>query len=507
MINIIAIYVRQSVDKIDSISIETQIDFCKVRILPNEDYEIFSDKGYSGGTQNRPQYQKMLALCRQGEVEKIVTYKLDRISRSLLHFVLLLEELEKTNTELVSCTESFSSRSEMGVMIMKMLMMFAEMERKNIRNRVRDNYYARGEKGFYLGGTTPFGYKKIPIKIHDKSTSGYEIIPFESEIITEIYNLYVFKNYSINQICKYLNGKKIYTRKGKAWTPNSLLRLVRNPFYVCADHRIYSFFAKENAHLTTPSENFVGKYGCVCYGEKKNRTGAKFSSFSEEHITLGNHRGIIPSHIWLLATEKSRQKRYVSSTKVSTKTFLCGLIKCGECGGNFTTTSAKGYIYFYCRKKKSGSCGTKISSVRGDFLEKIFSEIIKKVLISLSKEKRKTKISKDELSLRGEIATQKAKLSKVQEKIDVCCENELDELLNICQKLSQDIAQKQIILEKIVEKSCEMCYTDIAKLGENFQKLPFEIKKRISQEVAEKIIISETDIKKIKIYLKTGANL
>ena len=94
----IGIYVRQSVDKKDSISIESQIEACKRKLMPEEELlsEIFSDKGYSGkSTVNRPEFQRMMGLVRKGEITKIIVYKVDRISRSMLDFLKMKEEFDK----------------------------------------------------------------------------------------------------------------------------------------------------------------------------------------------------------------------------------------------------------------------------------------------------------------------------------------------------------------------------------------------------------------------------
>ena len=82
-----AIYVRQSVDKKDSISIETQIEECKSKISITEDYEIFKDKGFSGKSTDRPEFQRMMSEVKRGNVTKIVVYKYERISRSLYDFI------------------------------------------------------------------------------------------------------------------------------------------------------------------------------------------------------------------------------------------------------------------------------------------------------------------------------------------------------------------------------------------------------------------------------------
>ena len=80
-----AIYARQSVDKKDSISIESQIEFCQHEVR-GQAYKEYPDKGYSGKNTDRPHFQEMLEDIQQGLIDTVVVYKLDRISRSILDF-------------------------------------------------------------------------------------------------------------------------------------------------------------------------------------------------------------------------------------------------------------------------------------------------------------------------------------------------------------------------------------------------------------------------------------
>ncbi len=492
-----AIYTRQSVDKVDSISIETQIDFCKQRLLQGEKFEIFTDKGYSGGTQNRPEYQRLVRMCKNGHIERVITYKLDRISRSLLHFVLLLEDLEKSDVELISCTENFSSRSEMGVIIMKMLIMFAEMERKNIRSRIRDNYYSRGEKGFYLGGCAPYGYKKVSIKICGKSTSGYEIIDLEAKVLEEIYNLYIIQDLSANGVCRELNRRNILTKAGGKWSANTLLRVIRNPFYVKSDYRVYEFFMSEGAVVTSSAEDFMSGFGCVCYGDKGQRKHSKFADFRGEHITVGGHLGVISSEMWLSAVEKSRRNNMAKVQKSGQKTYLSGLIFCSHCGYKYTTTSGNGYTYFYCRQRKIGSCDSKVGLVRADLLEEIVEHYVKLWLISHSCIKREAKDCTEEAMLRCELANLRCKAKKIQEEIAACNGEEVGFLVESL----REIGKKNLLLEKKVaeiqsKSSCN--FENLKDLAENFSPLPCSAKKAIVGYIVKKVEISENEM---RIYL------
>ena len=100
------IYARQSVDRKDSISIESQIDFCKYE-LKGGSCRVFKDKGYSGKNTDRPEFQKLLGEIRKGKVRRVIVYKLDRISRSILDFATMMELFQEYDVEFVSSTEKF----------------------------------------------------------------------------------------------------------------------------------------------------------------------------------------------------------------------------------------------------------------------------------------------------------------------------------------------------------------------------------------------------------------
>ena len=156
-----AIYARQSVDKADSISIESQIEYCSYETR-GEPWIAFSDKGYSGKDICRPGFQDMCRAIRNGKIKRVICYKLDRCSRSILDFANLLQELGHYQVEFVSCTEKFDTSTPVGRAMLNICIVFAQLERETIQQRVCDAYHSRCRKGFYMGGRIPFGYRLSP---------------------------------------------------------------------------------------------------------------------------------------------------------------------------------------------------------------------------------------------------------------------------------------------------------------------------------------------------------
>lgn len=137
-----AIYTRQSVDKADSISIESQMEFCKYETRGGE-FTCYSDRGFSGKNTDRPDFQRMMSDIKAGQIKRVIVYKLDRISRSILDFASMMEEFGKYGVEFVSCTEKFDTSTPMGRAMLNICIVFAQLERETIQMRVTDAYISR----------------------------------------------------------------------------------------------------------------------------------------------------------------------------------------------------------------------------------------------------------------------------------------------------------------------------------------------------------------------------
>lgn len=123
-----AIYGRQSIDKKDSISIESQFEFCRYELKGGEGRE-YKDKGYSGKNIERPDFQRLLQDIKLGLIKRVIVYKLDRISRSIVDFAKLMELFKQYDVEFVSCTEKFDTSTPMGRAMLNMKVLRPDEQR------------------------------------------------------------------------------------------------------------------------------------------------------------------------------------------------------------------------------------------------------------------------------------------------------------------------------------------------------------------------------------------
>jgi len=140
----------------------------------------YDDGGYSGGNVERPALNLLIEEIKQGNVDVIVVYKVDRLSRSLADFVRLVDLFNQHNVSFVSVTQQFNTSSSMGRLTLNVLLSFAQFEREVTSERIRDKIAASKRKGIWMGGVVPLGYD-----VHEK-----KLVTNKTEAVT-VRHIYV----------------------------------------------------------------------------------------------------------------------------------------------------------------------------------------------------------------------------------------------------------------------------------------------------------------------------
>ena len=164
-----AIYTRKSSEEgleQDFNSLDAQREACEAYIKSqmHEGWILldrqYDDGGYSGGTMERPAFKQLLKDIEDDEVDIVVVYKVDRLTRSLMDFAKIIDVFDKHNASFVSITQHFNTTTSMGRLTLNILLSFAQFEREVTGERIRDKFEASRKKGLWLSGTTPYGYIK-----------------------------------------------------------------------------------------------------------------------------------------------------------------------------------------------------------------------------------------------------------------------------------------------------------------------------------------------------------
>lgn len=227
----VAIYIRWSTDdQSDGTTLEVQLAGCQHYVLSqgwqvNDDL-TFVDDGYTGGNLDRPGLTKLRQLVKQGKVDCVVAFKVDRLSRSVIDTVNLVLEEWDGRTYLKSAREPIDTTTAMGKQFFYMLVSYAEWERTVIRERTVSGRRRRAEQGYKPSAVAPYGYTHSSTR-----TGAVEVVPTEAEIVKEIFRL-CNSGLGAKAIANALNERGTPFRDNGLWADKTILYMLRNRIYV-----------------------------------------------------------------------------------------------------------------------------------------------------------------------------------------------------------------------------------------------------------------------------------
>lgn len=443
----IAIYARKSVFREDSVSIESQIEMCLYEAR-GEECVIYSDNGFSGKDTERPGFQKMMKAVSSGAISKVIVYKLDRISRSILDFSEMMNIFQKYGVDFVSATEKFDTSSPMGRAMLNICIVFAQLERETIQQRVADAYASRSKKGFYMGGRIPYGFIKIPIEINGVKSSMYQTEPSEAEDIKRIYRIYSQSSATLGDVLRELIKDGCKNKRGAAWNTARISELIRNPVYVMADCNIYSFFKRQKANVCNSMEEFDGKHGCYLFSGKNNNR--KTWDLENHNLVIAPHCGFIDSETWLICRRKLLANHRIKTCKAK-NSWLSGYIKCGCCGHALTIkkSKTKAERYFICSGRASGVCSADKRTIYADVLEEKIKHKIGEKLDALCIRPKSDNESGNEIQLKRLRAEADLKNDKINALIDKIAQADAASAGYINKMINELDSEKKRIMEEI----------------------------------------------------------
>ncbi len=286
--------------------------------------ERYDDGGFSGGTTDRPALRRLMADVEAGKVQVIAVYKLDRMSRSLNDFVGLLQRLEAKQVAFVSVTQHFNSATPMGRLTLNILICFAQFERENLIERVRDKVAATKRLGKWCGGYPVLGYDVAP--------AGRKLVVNEAEAkrARDIFALYgEFR--SLGSTLQELDRRQW---RNKAWTNRAGKRTGGTPFR---------------------KSSLACLLGNVLYiGRIRHR----------DAVYPGEHPAIVDQSVFDSVQQQlaSQHRSGGAVVKIKHHALLRGLLVCGPCGCGMTychhQRASKAYSYYTCANSREQGAQT-----------------------------------------------------------------------------------------------------------------------------------------------------
>ena len=305
------------------------LDYAKAHELSVPAEWIFEDEGYSGAVLARPGLERLRDLAAEGQIEVVLIYAPDRLSRKYAYQVLLMEEFSRHGVETLFLKTAAAETPEERLML-QFQGMIAEYERAQIAERTRRGKRHRAKAGCVnvLCGA-PYGYRYI--KKSEHSQAYYEVVEGQAEVVRKIFTWYAQELWSIGAIARQLNEQGIPTRSGQGlWERSTVWGMLRNPAYqgsacfgkteICARQRITRPLRQKGGYSRRSSSS-----------REKER-----SQWIEIAVPA-----LVSEEIFALAQERLAQNKRLSVRNTQEPTLLQGLLVCEQCGYALYRTSTR----------------------------------------------------------------------------------------------------------------------------------------------------------------------
>lgn len=494
----IAIYTRKSVYVQGSISIETQIEMCKDyanKKYNNPKFTILEDEGFSGGNTNRPGFQKLLKMVKLGQIDAVICYKVDRIARNTLDFLNTLELLKNNNVDLISISEGFDPNTQMGKMMLTLLASFAEMERANTQQRVKDNMLNLAKKGKWTGGTAPLGFVI-------GANGGLEWN--NKDLISDAYRM-KYEGYQNTDIITYINNH--YAHK---FANNTLSNTLKKPIYVKSNITVTNFLKSIDYKVIGSEDNI---HGYLTYKDGDTKL-----------AIVSDVEGIIEPSMWIKVNEDIANKNSRGTNKFNkyywlTKTLVCPI--CGKTYAGHTKNWKKKYVrkdgsvyensntyhYYMCRDMLNGKLKTcsntkrlKKDEIENKIEEYIYSLKDKKAFdtaymnIDAGNTKKIKSLNKDIKIKEKQLNNLVDRLALIDASASDIVVNKINEISKQIEDLKNEIVRLEMNDININNKS------DVYKNIKHFSKdMSVDEKRMCAMNIFEKIVY-HVDSNKFEVY-------
>lgn len=297
-------------------------------------YKVYFDPGFSGGSLDRPGLKSLIADVAAGKVDKVLVYKLDRLSRSQKDTLYLIEDVFiENNVDFVSMTENFDTATPFGKAMIGILSVFAQLEREQIKERMSIGRHGRAKSGLWGGGSN------VPIAYRYKDNA-LTIEPYEAEIVRRIYREYI-SGKTITSISSDLDREGLRSSYGK-FTRTTVRQILTRPIY--------------KGEITFNGETYPGQHEAIIDPE----------TWEKAHVLLEESARTDVSHLYF-------------HNRVS---IITGICFCGECGrkmiSRYWTQKSTGEVHknIVCPGKKKSGC-TSGAYKRAEIEEIVLNEIKK----------------------------------------------------------------------------------------------------------------------------------
>lgn len=512
----IAIYPRKSVYRDTSDSVEVQVKLCKEYaniIFRGERINFIvydKDEGFSGKNTNRPSFTEMMNDVKEGFLDVVMVYKLDRISRNVQDFSQTFSILQKHNVSFLSVKESFDTSTPIGRTVMYILAAFSQLERETTAERVSDNMLSMAKAGKWTGGRTPAGMTSVQKIIDGKKHSFLQVDPQRIGFVADLYTMFL-SGMSITRIRTYCKNNGIKTPTGKFLDASQIHQILTNPVYCQNSESAYEYL-KERGCSMPEKEKFDGQCGLIGYGRTKVTDNIQpRQKMDQWTIAVGIHDWVISGDDWVSVQNRMGKNKTFRSNKYKVG-ILKGVLRC-KCGSRCVTKvynqGDKQYRSYLCAARdRRGKEYCDMPHIRLDDLDDMFIQQLK--LLRMDKDSIKPRKIAQEESF-----DLPAALLHIED-----LEKKIENLTGTLQEYTDSSAAKYIILqinaldEKIQqtenavnrykmrksaaraeESNIDYIYKELCSLLDNFDELSYEEKNETIKKIVKECVFDGEELK------------
>lgn len=479
----VAIYSRKSRFTGKGDSIENQIEMCKEHIKKfvstDVEFFIYEDEGFSGGNINRPAFKRLMSDIRYGNINLLICYRLDRISRNVADFSSVLDILQEYKVDFISIKEQFDTSSPMGRAMIYIASVFAQLERETIAERIKDNMLEMAKKGKWTGGKLPLGFtSKKTAYIDEEGKKRFNVALVHDtkdlEFVKFLYEKYLELG-SLHKLETYTHENNIRSASGKIFEKSTLKIILQNPIYVKADENVFNYFENKGWSVYGEPDGIHSllSYNKTETAKKDGKLTKRNKDESESLVAVSNIEGYIDSSLWLKVQYQFKKNKDTFPRLGKThNALLVGKLFCGNCGTRMiiqhgrtsSKTGIKNFYYVCSLKKTSKKKLCKAHNVKTDFLENLVLDALEKlynkkeyISDSLKINLKQNKNTIEEINnTKKLIELNKAKLDNLVEKLSIDFDNLLsDILIPEMKKLKLEINTLESNLEELKLKKQE----------------------------------------------------
>ena len=420
-----ATYGRKSVysDKSDSVDNQERMcrEYADLKFSGQiESFEVYQDEGFTGANTDRPGLERLLRDVKDGLVDALIVYQLDRISRDVRDFSNIYALLEEKRVMFVSIKENIDTATPIGKAMMYVTMVFAQMERETIANRVTDNMLGLAKKGFWTGGPAPLGYHCGRVTAAGKNHSMLVPDPDGKERVSWLFDTFLESGSSTRRLQAALTEDGYRTEKGRPVSTAWLYRVLTCPYYAAADEALYDYFVGLGCQIDadSPRERWTGSTGAMIYGRIRNDGKSQRRNDPKDWtVCVGVHVPLLPSEKWIAAQLRFRENVF-DKTPRREPPLLKSVVRC-RCGRLMHVSWQGKYSFYDCSlRREHGPSACDMRQIATRKLDEAALDVFRRISADPSVIEKYAKKETDKAALEAGIREKERRIGKLEREIE-----------------------------------------------------------------------------------------